>query len=417
MSGGPPAAGHGRRFAPCAATLPAVSDTDDRPPVAAPRRPRRLLRKLALALFVGLVSLEVGLRVFDVGLPMARIWRWHPTLGWTQNPNWTYDYTIDGDRVHNEFNALGFRDTEHARAKPPGTRRIVVLGDSFCEALQVDLEQTFFRLLEARLDARGDGDYETINLGVGDWGQAQQLLALRDIGLDFAPDLVICEVFPLNDLCNNTIELYGLGKSHNDVYRPYFVEQGGELVATWHDPWRQRLRRFSRVFLNAERAWLGLSWSLEPGDDAERWRARWRAAGFTGLEPLLFTYVPDAEQTEAIRRGWRTTERLLTAIATTCRERGIAFLGVTIAWETTVGAPWARFASHQPPPAMDPDYPDRRLAALFARLGAPLVVTRPVFEQHQDEYRPCRAGHLGPGGHRLVAEALWQAIEAHGLLR
>jgi hypothetical protein len=384
---------------------------------AARRRPRRLWARILLALTVALVTLEVCLRVMDLHVPIARIWRWHATLGWTQVPGATFDLTIDGDEVHNEFNSLGFRDVEHAFAKPPGTRRIVVLGDSFCEAVQVDLGETFFRLLEAQLDARGDGDYEVINLGVGDWGQAQQLIALREIGRRYEPDLVVCQIFPLNDICNNGIELYGLGRSHNDFYRPYFVEQDGEFVQTWRHPRLHRLRCLSRVFLNVERLWQSLCWSLEPGNDAARWQARCAAAGFPGLSPLLYSYVPEAEQPGPVRRAWATTERLLAEMAATCRQRGIAFAGLVMTWEATIGAGWAQFAAQQPPPAMEPDHPDRRLAEVFAGLGVPVVLTRPVFEQHLDEFLPCRDGHLGPGGHRLVAQALRQAIEQHGLLR
>lgn len=382
-----------------------------------PRPRRRLLRKLLFSVVFGLLLLEAGLRLFDLHLPMKKVWRWHATLGWTQDPRATFDYVIDGDPVHADFNALGFRDVAHDFSKPPGTRRIVVLGDSFCEAVQVDLEETFFRRLQAALDARGGGDYEVINLGVGDWGQAQQLLALREVGLRFEPDLVICQVFPLNDICNNGIELYGLARSQNDFYRPYFVEHEGELVATWKHPWRHRLRCLSRVFLNLERVTQSLSWWLEPGSEAERWHARAVAAGFPGLSPLLHAYVPEAEQPPAVRQGWAMTERLLAEMAATCRTRGIGFLGLVMAWEATMDAAWAKFAPTQPPPRMQVDYPEQRFGALFARLGAPVVLTRPVFQARLDEYLPCRDGHLGPGGHRLVAEALLQAIDAHGLLR
>jgi hypothetical protein len=49
-------------------------------------------------------------------------------------------------------NSVGLRDVEHALSKPPGTYRIVVLGDSLSEAIQVDREKTFWAELQRELE-------------------------------------------------------------------------------------------------------------------------------------------------------------------------------------------------------------------------------------------------------------------------
>src|SRR3989344_4363878 len=46
-------------------------------------------------------------------------------------------------------NGEGLRDREHDKLKSADTVRIAVLGDSFAEALQVPMEQTFWSVLEA----------------------------------------------------------------------------------------------------------------------------------------------------------------------------------------------------------------------------------------------------------------------------
>lgn len=367
-------------------------------------------------MFFGLLLLEVALRAFDLHVHLNKVWRWHATLGWTQDHSQTFEYEFDGSPVRGTFNSLGFRDVEHEWTKPAGTRRIVVLGDSFCEAIQVNLDQTFFGRLETMLDARQEGDWEVINLGVGDWGQGQQLIALRDIGLRFAPDIVVCQVFPLNDIGNNGIDLYGLCKSHNDIYRPYFVERDGELVEARPHPLLHQLRRVSRVFQNVELAYYGLAWSWQSGDDSEKWRARAREAGFQGLSPLLHTFVPDAEQPPAVQRSWRVTELLLERMAGMCREHDIAFVSVVIAWEGRLSDVWPRFARNHVPSVMDPDYPERRLGALFERLKVPAVLMKPIFEADLARFHPTRESHLGPGGHEMVAEALLETLVENGLL-
>jgi hypothetical protein len=314
-----------------------------------------------------------------------------------------------------ECNALGFRDVDHPIEKPPGTRRIVVVGDSFCEAAQVNLGETFWRLLPADVQAQGGGPVEAINLGVGDWGQAQELIALREFGFRYRPDLVICEVFPLNDIGNNGLELYGLDKSHNDLYRPYLVEApDGVLLETRRDPWLARLRSLSRVFLDGERAWLSLAWRLEPGSENDKWDARARAAGYPGLPPLLYTFVDDAQQPPAVRRAWRVTELLLAEMAAQCRARGVPLVLLVVAWKEMLGGGAQRMTAQYRSPPLDPDYAERRIAALGERIGAVVVPTRELFERSGDLF--IGDGHCNVRGHRVLADALFLAIDRRRLL-
>jgi hypothetical protein len=372
--------------------------------------------KLAASAAFGLLLLEVAIRVFDLDVNLSRMWRWHPVLGWTQRHGTQFDITVAGEQVHVEFNRQGFRDVEHELAKPPGVKRLVLIGDSFCEAVQVNLEQTFFRLLQARLLLGGER-WEVINLGVGDFGTAQELIALREYGLRYEPDVVVCAVYPLNDIGNNAIALADLCRSRNDGYRPYLVERDGELREVRSQPVRQLVRSWLATFRVFERACIavGLKFSGDE-DDAARTR-RMRNLGVPPLDPLLYTYVPEeVQQLEGTRAGWRITERCLEEMARSSRERGAQFAVVVMPFESTVGPQWEQFAKQQPLPAMDPDYPDRRLQALCQKLGAPCVLMRPVFAEHLAEYLPGRDGHLNPAGHRLTAEALYLELVARGVV-
>src|SRR5215470_18263318 len=88
-------------------------------------------------------------------------------------------------------NSLGFRDREHAVAKPKGVYRIVVLGDSIAAGLHVERNQDVFPpILERELN-RGGLRAEVINLGVSGYNTQQEVEMLRERGLSYRPDLVV----------------------------------------------------------------------------------------------------------------------------------------------------------------------------------------------------------------------------------
>ena len=88
-------------------------------------------------------------------------------------------------------NSLGFRDREHAIAKPAGVYRIVVLGDSVAAGLHVERNQDIFPpILEQLLQRRGLRA-EVINLAVSGYNTQQEVEMLRQRGLQYHPDLVL----------------------------------------------------------------------------------------------------------------------------------------------------------------------------------------------------------------------------------
>jgi lysophospholipase L1-like esterase len=88
-------------------------------------------------------------------------------------------------------NREGFRDVDHAVAKPPGVYRIVVLGDSIAAGLHVDrYEDIFPPLLEKLLTEKGL-KAEVINLAVSGYNTQQEVEMLAEKGLRYRPDLVL----------------------------------------------------------------------------------------------------------------------------------------------------------------------------------------------------------------------------------
>lgn len=102
-------------------------------------------------------------------------------------------------------NADGFRDRRYARAKPPGTFRIVALGDSITFGYGAPEGETFPKLLEARLDAAvASPRFEVLNLGVSGYNPYTEAALFTDVGVGYAPDLVLVQ-FCVNDLNDPTL--------------------------------------------------------------------------------------------------------------------------------------------------------------------------------------------------------------------
>ncbi|HTF35972.1 MAG TPA: hypothetical protein VK714_19985 [Myxococcota bacterium] len=105
-------------------------------------------------------------------------------------------------------NALGLRGPERTVGKPPGTARVLVLGDSFAFGFGVAQDETFSAQLERLLGERGL-QVEVLSSGVPGWSLDNELVYLRTEGFELEPDLILvasCEN-DLSDLGWNRLTL------------------------------------------------------------------------------------------------------------------------------------------------------------------------------------------------------------------
>jgi lysophospholipase L1-like esterase len=158
---------------------------------------RRLLL-LAPSLLVALLLAEGMVRLSglapDVGSFQIGRYRLsaNPALGYEPVPNFAYDGEVTGMLAYaGRANSLGFRDREHPVAKPAGTLRVLVLGDSIADGMRIDDgEAILHRQLERRLRERGLA-VDVLNFAVSGYNTGQEVETLASKGLAFAPDLVL----------------------------------------------------------------------------------------------------------------------------------------------------------------------------------------------------------------------------------
>jgi lysophospholipase L1-like esterase len=120
----------------------------------------------------------------------------NPILGYEFKPG----YRSSDPDLHESFpfiNSHGLRDIERTVKKKPGTRRILVLGDSVVAGHGIeDVRDTVPLQLERLLAESGT---EVLNFGVGGYCTRAEVELLRVKGLAFQPDVVIL-VYVANDI-------------------------------------------------------------------------------------------------------------------------------------------------------------------------------------------------------------------------
>ena len=162
--------------------------------------------------------------------------------------------TINADTLNERF--------DYAVSKPPGTFRILSLGDSYAYGLYVNTEENYAEVLEDALNAQCVGGsvrrFEVLNLGVPGYDLRYTLERLTRRGLKYDPDLVIW--FLENGDINQNAELI-----YAKIY-PRHPLNSGNLAAAFTQaraevyrdvPVRERFGYQKSAFASARRSWGG----------------------------------------------------------------------------------------------------------------------------------------------------------------
>ncbi len=152
-----------------------------------------------ISLAVLLLAVEIGFRLRGTEPSLQPLFTDDPVIGYRPRPRAEMTFTTTEFSTKIRINSAGFRDDEIG-AKPAGEHRVVVLGDSMVMAIQVPLEMTFVKRLEAGLRrATSATRYRVINAGVQGYGTVEEwLLFERTVDL-LQPDVVVVAVMVGND--------------------------------------------------------------------------------------------------------------------------------------------------------------------------------------------------------------------------
>jgi len=305
----------------------------------------RRRRLLAMCLTVGIVllltllALELGVRAF---VPVTDVYSYFydPLLGPRIGPNQT-GRMLRGRYIdaRYRFNNQGWNHADDYQvARPPGTRRIALIGDSQVESLQVDYDRTLYAGAEREM-SRPDRPVQWYAFGNSGWGTNLHHEVLRHYVLDYEPDVVVL-LFLQNDPYDSSPYLVSLPD-----YRPWFAldGRGGADLFLPAPHFQQRPRIGSRSalyrYLMHQRRlhdrWVARGMTRRLYIGGLPLLAEGEGASQEGLIPGLAELTPD----ERGEKTWALTEVLLRQMRDESRRRGATFAIAFRGWTFEIEEP------------------------------------------------------------------------------
>jgi hypothetical protein len=167
---------------------------------------RRLLAVTFLAVIAMLIVAEIALRAV-VGLGNPILYRMDPASGYITLPKQHLRRFL----ARTDLNSHGLRGPEFADTKPPGTLRVMFLGDSIVYGTtRVDQPHIFVELIRKQLAEQTGRRIETINASANAWAITNELGYVRSRGI-FGSDYVI-DVLNTDDLSQAFARLSDVGE-------------------------------------------------------------------------------------------------------------------------------------------------------------------------------------------------------------
>jgi lysophospholipase L1-like esterase len=337
-----------------------------------------------------------------------------------------YMYDVNGNIVYDniiEYNGKGYRGPEVPYEKPDDVYRILIMGDSFVEAIQVPYEQTFQAQLQERLSEHDTADrrYEVVAMGRTGWGTVHETVYYQVEGYKYNADLVIL-MFYINDVADNFPRFF-YPNVNNTNFDFVFGQDSIQILDTNEEPLppnRPRLlynalpeflkqSKLARLFIRMADPPIPVQ---TPG------------GVMTRVHPQFYIYVSDPP-VEGYDDGWDKTADALDILANSVEENGgqLAVVPIFLGQDmVTSVSNW--FPAMTEGWQWDAGLPDQMLAQIFEGSDVMLWPTRPYFEAYADEvggevynllYLP-EDGHFNALGHEATYEAVYGWLVEAGVV-
>lgn len=271
--------------------------------------------------------------------------------------------------------------------------RVLALGDSFLEALQVEHESSFAHLLSRSPQDLLDLPGTVVNTGVAACNPNHYLLEGRQEIRATRVDVVLVCVFLGTDQISERVERF----APREPVRRHRLQWPGSLTySDWHE---SVLQPFDDVLTTRSHLYVLLK----------------RSGPALGRLGLTRVYFPaSVYRTPDPPRDWATTVEVLSEIAEVASRAGAPTILVLLPGVYQVDPTVRGWVNDRLAGRIDLDQPAQVLAALLRDRTLTVVDTMPVLRAAMS--RDVRAygsrnPHLSPAGHRIVASTVAPILE------
>jgi hypothetical protein len=359
-----------------------------------------------------LILVEVGVRIFFVAPPKpGRYFMPHSESIFTLRPNaFAIDTILDNDDKVREsevkISSQGIRDREYG-PKSPDEFRVVLLGDSFTMGLTLNQEETIGATLENLFaDQKTGKQVRFINCGVSGYAPWQERTFLKERGIPFEPDMVILQLFPINDIPGS----YSKVGKYLESIDPLWENDLRDFRQQHDLPFRAE--RFCKQQSQAYRLYLAAANSpgiIRPLISDLRLVPKKKYPPIQQLsnrpfpvEVCLVDYYP------ALQEAWDIYRESIKSIRDDCIQRGIPLLAYAHSG-IIAGEPekWKKLNASFPDTPYEMNKDIRITNELLKELGIPCIdVLSSLLVHNQYELYFIHDGHFTPKGARVVAECI-----------
>ncbi len=363
---------------------------------------RGMAGKMLLLLISGalaLVGAELAVRVLapqQLIVLRPDVWKADAGLGQVKRPNVNTTLNVGAGPVRFVTDDRGFRVADKAR--PEGAYRILLLGDSFMEAREVNYEESLAGLLEAELSTRLGAPVEVWNTAVSGWGPSHYLIQARRVLQTETVDLIVVAVYLGNDIVNRRIDSFPPAPpTITHRLRPPERASWTEFVDAVLYPINDQLERRSHLFVLSKKL----------------------------VQPLVLRANPQSLFPVGVQREmasaplWDLTTGLFEDVADLGAARGIPTLFVLIPSVQQVDPEIADMFLRLyglDRDEVDFSQPGRIVSRRLADAGLWVVDASERFGSLQanghDLYEPI-GWHLAAAGHRALTDLLSPSVQAH----
>ncbi len=398
------------------------------------RQTLSFIPKLFIVLAVSLLLAEIFLRVVPVTNLTETGFFWMPDkkFGWRHIPEISGYYIRKEFKTYCTFNSEGWRDYERDYdSKQNNTFRIIALGDSFVESVQVPLEKTFLILLERRFNTRQEDKYEVLNMGCSAYGTFQEYIVLKEYGKRYKPDMVII-FFNSGDLFDNQSSFSRLWERERTLVQPNkdLRELAHEKGFEWDTPLptllknppqdhavgtsRLRVEILNRFYLPMFCYKILLKISSRKDSPRQNGEPK------KGI-PLQWYFNWGSKHSEVWGKAWENTKTLLLKIKEDVQKLNVDLLIVQIPLPMEVYADrWNEARETYPDMKLtswDLERPYERLARFCEDNEIKMFSLLPEFknnyEREKIKYHYYYDGHFNEAGHELAAELLFEYLKVN----